>query len=252
MGATDPSFDASNNRMRARQVWSYHPSGNTTADANGRTFTYDAENKQVSVSDSNGTIGEYSYAGDGKRVKKVVPATGETTIFVYDSGGNLVAEYSTVLASTNDAKVNYLTSDHLGSPRINTDANGNIISRHDYLPFGEEIDGTGGRTTGLNDGDDSVRKQFTGYERDSETDLDFAQARFYACILGRFQSADPVAFESDRLTDPQKINLYVYVRNNPLLLIDPSGETIDDSSLANNEKYQAWKKAFLATDAGRT
>ncbi|MEZ5423983.1 MAG: hypothetical protein R2682_12955 [Pyrinomonadaceae bacterium] len=36
-------------------------------------------------------------------------------------------------------------SDHLGSPRVNTDATGAVIARHDYLPFGEEINGVGGR-----------------------------------------------------------------------------------------------------------
>ncbi|MCV5232188.1 hypothetical protein OFC56_34040, partial [Escherichia coli] len=60
-------------------------------------------------------------------------------MFVYDAGGKLVAEYSTQVASAQDAKVAYLTADHLGSPRINTDANGAVTSRHDYHPFGEEI-----------------------------------------------------------------------------------------------------------------
>src|SRR3990170_7960414 len=85
------------------------------------------------------SFGEYFYDGDGKRIKKYVPSTGETTIFVYDAAGKLVAEYSTVMASPQDAKVAYLTNDHLGSPRINTDQNGAVTARHDYHPFGEEI-----------------------------------------------------------------------------------------------------------------
>ncbi len=118
---------------------------------------------------SSGTVGEYWYDGDGKRVKKYVPSTGEVTIFVYERLGDQIAEYSTIVAEASTAKVAYLTNDHLGSPRINTDQNGAVISRHDYHPFGEEIDGTGGQTTGLNYGDDSVRKQFTGYKRDIES-----------------------------------------------------------------------------------
>jgi len=158
-----------------------------------------------------------------------VPSTGEVTVFVYDTSGKLVAEYSTIVASTNDAKVNYLSSDHLGSPRINTNQNGAVISRHDYHPFGEEIDGTGGRITGLNYGNDSVRKQFTGYERDIETDLDFAQARMYSSKLGRFSQFDPVMVSQSKRVDPQEINPYAYCQNNPLKFTDSSGAILDPS-----------------------
>ena len=43
------------------------------------------------------------------------------TDYVYDAAGKEIAEYSTIVASSTYAKVNYLTADHLGSPRINTD-----------------------------------------------------------------------------------------------------------------------------------
>ena len=130
----NPSVNPSNNRFASGRNYGYDSSGNTTADATGRTFVYDAENKQTSVSDQNGTIGQYFYDGDGKRVKKVVPATGETTVFVYGAGGQLVAEYSTQTSQT--PQVSYLTTDHLGSPRINTDQNEAVTARHDYMPFG--------------------------------------------------------------------------------------------------------------------
>jgi RHS repeat-associated protein len=90
------------------------------------------------------------------------------------------------------------------------------------LPFGEEI-ATSQRTTNLGYSDDTVRQKFTGYERDAETDLDFAQARVYANKLGRFTSTDPLFIKEDRLRDPQQVNLYVYVRNNPLAFVDPTG-----------------------------
>jgi hypothetical protein len=83
-------------------------------------------------------IGKYYYDGEGKRVKNVVPATGETTVFIYDTSGKLAAEYSTIV-ETQNPKVSYLTADHLGSPRINTDQNGAVTARHDNQPFGEEI-----------------------------------------------------------------------------------------------------------------
>jgi RHS repeat-associated protein len=217
----NPAVDTANNRLVGYQ---FDNSGNTKIDAENRTFVYDGENKQVEVKNSsNLTVGQYFYDGDGKRVKKYVPATGETTIFVYDSSGRSIAEYSTVVEPAATAKVAYLTNDHLGSPRINTDANGAVISRHDYHPFGEEVFTTQ-RTTALSYTADTVRKKFTGYERDGETELDFAQARYYAKNFGRFNSVDPIMMEKKRLSDPQAINLYIYTRNNPLKYVDPDGE----------------------------
>ncbi len=164
-----------------------------------------------------------------------------TTVFAYDASGKLVAEYSTNVVSVQDAKVSYLTADHLGSPRINTDQNGAVIARHDYHPFGEEIF-TAQRTTGLNYSADSVRKQFTGYERDTETDLDFAQARMYSNKLGRFTTVDPIAMTEDRPLNPQTINLYIYSANRPLFFIDPSGEKVIPSDPDSQKKWDDYKK----------
>ena len=239
---TDPSVDAANNRFTSGQGYTYDAAGNVITDAEGRTFTYDGENKQIEVRNSgSSTIGQYYFDGDGKRVKKYVPSTGETTVFVYDASGKLVAEYSTNVVPVQDAKVSYLTADHLGSPRITTDALGQVISRHDYHPFGEEIF-TAQRTTGLNYSADSVRKQFTGYERDTETDLDFAQARMYSNKLGRFTTVDPIAMTEDRPLNPQTINLYIYSANRPLFFIDPSGEKVIPSDPDSQKKWDDYKK----------
>jgi len=244
----NPSINTSNNRLSTSDNYTFDNSGNTTADANGQTYTYDGENKMVKASNSSGTLGEYVFDGDGKRVKKYVPSTGELTIFVYDASGKSIAEYSTIVANSTDAKVNYLTSDHLGSPRINTDQIGSVISRHDYHPFGEEIYGLGGRTTGLNYGDDSVRKQFTGYERDGETGLDFAKNRTFTSSGGRFLSPDPL-LSSGRRSDPKSWNRYAYVHDNPLNFVDPSGlyeyvaGTSDDDKKRLNKAYDKLVKA---------
>ena len=73
---------------------------------------------------------------------------------------------------------------------------------------------------------DLIRKQFTGYERDGETGLDFAEARMYSNKLGRFTSADPIFITPERLLDPQRLNLFLYVRNNPVKYTDVSGKDI--------------------------
>jgi RHS repeat-associated protein len=209
----NPQVDPNTNKLIGYQ---FDSSGNTKTDASGQTFIYDAENKQVEVRNaSNAVVGQYFYDGDGKRVKKIVPSTGETTIFVYDAGGKMVAEYSTIVATPTNAKISYLTSDHLGSPRINTDANGQVIARHDYQPFGEEI-------TRASYGADSTRQKFTSYERDIESSLDYAEARYYGYNQGRFSSPDPM-MASARRRNPQTFNRYSYVLNNPLNLVDPFG-----------------------------
>ena len=218
----NPDLNPANNRMAAGQGWAYDTAGNVITDAEGRQFSYDAENKQKEVKDSlNQTIGQYFFDGDGKRVKKYVPSTGEVTVFVYNAGGSLVAEYSTIV-ETQNPKVQYLTADHLGSPRINTDQNGNVTSRTDYMPYGEEIIGLGGRSPNDNYVKNNVRQGFTGYETDTETGLEFAQARVYSNQIGRFHSPDPLGDSAD-LRKPQSINRYVYVLNSPLVLVDPTG-----------------------------
>ena len=232
----NPEVLATNNRFKDDQGddgtpdYLYDAGGNLTRDVNNKKFTYDGENKQTKVETVNssgtvtGTLGEYFYDGDGKRVKKVLAT--ETTIFIYDAGGKLVAEYANQIATPSAAQVSYLTSDHLGSPRINTDQNGNVTARHDYHPFGEEIYVNPGNTARTGYSDDEVRKQFTSYERDNETDFDFAEARMYNFQHGRFTSTD-IPLLDQHEEDPQSWNLYVYVRNNPLAFIDPTGMMTD-------------------------
>jgi RHS repeat-associated protein len=69
---------------------------------------------------------------------------------------------------------------------------------------------------------DYVNPKFTGYGRDTETALDFAQARYMSAGLGRFMSPDPANAGAD-FTNPQSWNGYGYVLGNPVSATDPSG-----------------------------
>lgn len=160
------------------------------------------------------------YDGEGRRVKKT--AAGVSTVYVYGADGELMAEYG---GPAQTAGTRYLTADYLGSVRLVTDASGNVVSRHDYLPFGEEIPaGVGGRTTGMvYVANPAVTQKFTGKERDAETGLDYFGARYLSGVQGRWTSPDE-PFADQHPEDPQSWNLYAYVRNNPLAHIDPSGE----------------------------
>lgn len=119
-----------------------------------------------------------------------------------------------------------MTTDNLGSPRVITDKLGNVIARRDFMPFGQELGaGIGTRSESLKYstfGTDNVRQRFTGYEKDAETQLDFAEARMYENRHGRFTSADPL-LASASLDNPQTFNRYTYTGNNPINYTDPSG-----------------------------
>jgi hypothetical protein len=112
----NPSINTSDNRFSTGQGYDYDSSGNITKEAMDKRFVYDAENKQTSFgtngSSTNG--GSYFYDGDGRRVKKVVGT--ETTIFVYNASGQMVAEYSTT--AVQNPTISYLTTDTLGSPMV--------------------------------------------------------------------------------------------------------------------------------------
>ena len=130
--------------------------------------------------------------------------------------------------SGGNATVNWLVTDHLGTPRMVVDKTGSLaaVKRHDYLPFGEELLSSQGlRSPALGYGNDGVRQKFTAQERDVETGLDYFHARYYASIQGRFTSADDFVNDTIPL-DPASWNLYVYVRNNPLRFTDPTGELV--------------------------
>ena len=73
---------------------------------------------------------------------------------------------------------------------------------------------------------DAVRSRFTGKERDTESGNDYFGARYYGSSMGRFTSPDPVLITTERLMNPQQLNLYAYVANNPLRFIDPTGEIL--------------------------
>lgn len=94
--------------------------------------------------------------------------------------------------------------------------------------------GVGGRSASQGYVDDSVRQGFTAYERDDETGLDYAQARYYANTQGRFQSPDPILISKMRIRNPQIWNSYSYVGNNPLKYTDPDG--LEKIALGDDEK----------------
>jgi len=93
---------------------------------------------------------------------------------------------------------------------------------------------------------DALGYKFTGKERDAESGNDYFGARYYGSSMGRFMSPDPITVTSARQADPQQLNLYSYVRNNPLTLTDPSGMIINTDDLNDKDKALWAKIAALA------
>ncbi|MCZ2155125.1 MAG: RHS repeat-associated core domain-containing protein [Bryobacterales bacterium] len=139
-----------------------------------------------------------------------------------------------------------------GSVRLVTDGSGNVVSRHDYLPFGEEIPaGVGGRTTGMGYvANPAVTQKFTGKERDAETGLDYFGARYLSGVLGRFTGAD-APFADQHPEDPQSWNLYAYARNSPLKNVDIDGFAVADAGRIHVGKFtQAVYRSRSQVDLG--
>ena len=221
---TSNGYSSSTNRLGGN---SYDAAGNLTS-FGVNTIGYDAESRQISVSNTSpGMTTTYTYDGLGERVMRFI--NNVRTNYVYDAMGQLSAEYDGTPPVVPPCTTCFLSLDHLGSTRLVTDQNDNVVARHDYLPFGEEMPvGVDGRTsTGSWDATDLVTQKFTGKERDPESGLDYFGARYYGSALGRFTSPDwsatpePVPYAN--LSNPQTLNLYAYVENNPLSITDLDG-----------------------------
>lgn len=242
----NPQVSGASNRLVG---YTYDEAGNLTTDAQGRTFAYDAENRQIryngGASINSGDSASYSYDADGKRVKNQVGGSMSSTVFVYNVLGQLVAEY-TDSQQQRPAQTNYLTTDSLGSTRVVTGQDQTTSERHDYLPFGEEVASSLGGRNALAEyaGLDAFRQKFTSKERDKETKLDYFGARYYASRQGRFTSPDNFINDTHPV-NPASWNLYTYARNNPLRYIDPLGEEVVNTNLTPGQQQQLiddWKK----------
>jgi len=124
-----------------------------------------------------------------------------TKSFIYGKGKLLAESYN--------GKINYIHGDNIGSSLIYTDENGNKIFGTNYLPFGKELN---------NYATINSKFKFTGKNYDADNGLNYFNARYYNPNTGSFVSNDPMFKTED--------GGYQYVNNNPLIITDPSGETV--------------------------
>jgi RHS repeat-associated protein len=228
VGVTCPqnslSFSSSGGALTNRQdSMCFDASGNllaeTPAPCPSPTYTYDGENRMTGYQTALYTVDK-----SGMRVKKQIG--GSSTVYIF-AGSNVLAEYdngaapsspsreyiysgSGLLAKIEGGVTNYYHNDHL-SARVLTDSAGNVLGQRGHFPFGE---------TWYENGTTTTKWKFTSYERDSESTNDYARMRSFVNRFGRFSSPDPI---NGGLNDPQSLNRYAYVRNDPCNRVDPLG-----------------------------
>ncbi len=186
--------------------------------ASDRAFVYNDENKPSSIN-YNGEDTAFVYSGVWSSHNRAEKQTdGPKTIYIgglYEKRGNAVTKYifagGTRVAVKTSTETYYYHQDHLSSTRVVTNSSGNQVEEIHYYPYGETLSDTG--TV-------SVKHKFTSQELDSETGLYYYGARCYDPVLGKFTTADSIVPDP---TNPQSLNRYSYVLNNPLKYTDPSG-----------------------------
>lgn len=201
----------------------YDYAGQVTRDAKFRLkqFQYDANGRMTRAAnlDKSGATTAV-YDGMGQRVQTMY--AGQARVMVYDIIGCVVAEYGA--AEQDGGGLRYIFTDQQGSTRAVLNAAGGVVARKDYAPFGEEISGGIGQRASVPgySGLDETRQQYAQTERDRETGLDHTWWRKYDSAAGRWTSPDPYN-GSMTVSDPQSLNRYSYVQNDPVNFVDPTG-----------------------------
>jgi len=136
---------------------------------------------------------------------------GTAAAFTETNTSYFYANGQRIARAVNGSSVEYYHSDQLGSTSFLTNSSGSTVMQESYDPYGNTLQVSGSSSTNYG---------FTGKELDSKSNLYYYGARYYDPVIGRFITADKV---SGKLGKPQTLNRYSYVSNNPLKLIDPSG-----------------------------
>lgn len=247
---TPPHFtsngNASGNVNNHVDGYNYDAAGDVTADSLNQ-YAYDGEGRLCAAYSGGGVYTEYIYDAEGQRVGKgsatdlsCNPATDNfslTNFYIIGPTGEQLSEmngsghwYHTnvfaggkLLATYGGTDTYFALTDWLGTKRVETDSAGNTVSTSYSMPFGDNLV--------VNGSPDATEHHFTGKEHDSDTGNDYFLARSYNSATGRFLSPDwsknPEGVPYADFTEPQSLNLYNYVLNNPLGSTDPDGHFLD-------------------------
>src|SRR6267378_1487506 len=240
-------------------TYGYDNNGNLRSQTTGSTTTnyyYDFEDRLTSVSQGSSVLGNYTYSPLGMRIQKI--ESGVTTTYVnslsnviYEKTGTTINDYvianNLIIAKLTGGSTYYFHQDLLGSTRVVTTGSTTSFSSN-YQPFGTQYGSTG---------TDPIFK-YTGKPKDAASGLYYYAARYYDTGVGRFPTRDPSMDSKAQLTscgsscgtgcggsccantscrgsgnapvscgadlgNPQTLNRYIYVNDNPESYNDPTG-----------------------------
>ncbi len=212
-------YDAANRITRRNEVeYAYDAKGNLLSDGT-TNYSYNHANQLVTVAEAE-NVYEFAYTGSGDRLRQTVNST-NTVDYVLDT----LNQYTQVLSDGSNSYLyglgrigeknatdwSYHLPDALGSVRQQIDAWGDVTKTTTYDPFGNVYEAAG---------DAASVYGFAGEYHDQALDLIHLRARYYNPYLNQFIQADTIVPDS---MNPQTINKYTYVLNNPVNYTDPSG-----------------------------
>jgi len=252
-------------------TYGYDNNGNLTTRTNKASsitanYTYDSQNRLRQAVTEGGITATYRYDVMGRRIAKTVsggeavPGFSGSVRYIYDNAdavalvnnsnaiGAIITHGPGVdepLMIAAGGQRYFLLSDGLGSVVAVADANGDIKERVAYQAYGKglHINAQSGVQTEASQIPGNIYS-YTGREYDAETGFYYYRARYYDADAGRFIQKDPIGFNGG------DVNLYAYVGNNPINLMDPFGllsqeakRIVDELESTSANSSIAWQKA---------
>jgi RHS repeat-associated protein len=234
-------METSNGQVTA---YSYDNNGNTLSkqDGNGATlYTWNDEGRLVGaiVQDPNGNpLHQMGYRYNANGIRVMSSTDGQQTFYLldevqayaqvveeYDATGVIQVSYvygNDLINQTRNSQTTFYLVDGLGSTRLLTDAQGNVLNAYDYEAFGETINQSGAAAN---------QYLFAGEPFDFQSNNYYLRDRYYDENSGRFVRRD--LFDGYR-SNPISSNDYIYANDNPLNFIDPSGfVSVNEFAVAN-------------------
>jgi RHS repeat-associated protein len=230
---TTYGYDA-NDRLLTEKVgtatsvsYTYDNNGSTlTKVENGvtTTYTWNDEKRMVSATVGSTTTAEYVYNDQGIRVASKV--NGVETRYLLDEGitANVWEEYATngtvqasyvygrdLISQTQANQTSYYLVDGLGSTRLLTDTQGQVLNSYGYEAFGQTVSQSGAA---------SNKYQYAGEQFDGVLGDYYLRQRFYNTNSGRFGRMDTYG---GKVREPITLHKYLYANANPSMFTDPTG-----------------------------